>query len=152
MYTRRHRSGRQIAGHELQQCHLRGRILHSHPVGLELEIRVAADVEPIVGVGEERLGGVIEMRVEDLFGECELSRFAEDFAYDLKALEEFGIGWRARFDVGLVGGGGVDCCEASSARLSEDGILFCVNRIVLGARVESLPSEQTCYYAEARPS
>ena len=48
----------EIAGHELQECHLRRCILHCHSVGLELEVCIAADVEAIVCIREEGFGGV----------------------------------------------------------------------------------------------
>lgn len=91
MYTRRHSSSGQAAAHELQQGHLRGRILHSHSIWLELEGRSAADVGAIVGVVEEGFFGVVEMGEEDLFCEGEGSVWEE--ASDLaEVLEESGVG------------------------------------------------------------
>lgn len=50
MDTRRYRRLSQPTTHELQQGHLRARILHSHSVRLELEISLAPDISSIVCV------------------------------------------------------------------------------------------------------
>jgi hypothetical protein len=50
MYARRHRCAPQSTAHKLQQRHLRRRILHSHPIRLELEIRLTTDISSIVCV------------------------------------------------------------------------------------------------------
>ena len=60
---------REVAGHELQERHLRRGILHVHPVGVELEVGLAPNVTTIVCVGEERLLDNVEMAVEDLLGQ-----------------------------------------------------------------------------------
>jgi hypothetical protein len=50
MYARRHRRAPQSTAHELQQRHLCRRILHSHAIRLELEIRLTTDISSIVRV------------------------------------------------------------------------------------------------------
>ena len=80
MNTGRDRSGWQVASHELQQCHLRGRVLHGHSIRLELESRIAPDVLSIVGIREEGFLWVVEMGVEDLLGVHE--RAIESLAYN----------------------------------------------------------------------
>lgn len=70
---------RQVARHELQQGHLRRCVLHVGAVGLELQVGVAADVAPAVGVGQQVLLGLVQVRVEDLLGEGEAAR-AQDAA------------------------------------------------------------------------
>lgn len=84
---------RQAAGHELQESHLRRGVLHVDPVRLELQIGLATDVAAAVGVVEQVLFGVVQMAVEDLFGEREAAG-AQNSSY-------FGI-FRVE---GLVGGG-----------------------------------------------
>ena len=51
MHSARHGSGRQTGGHELQQRHLRGGVLHGHPVGLEVVVGAAA-LDGLVGCRE----------------------------------------------------------------------------------------------------
>jgi len=59
----------EVARHELQQSHLGRSVLHVHTVGVKAQIRLSADALAIVRVRQERLLGVVEMAVEDLFGE-----------------------------------------------------------------------------------
>jgi hypothetical protein len=73
MYARRHRRAPQSTTHKLQQGHLRRRILHSYPIRLEFEIRLATDISSIVRVRQQRLFGILEMRIQDLLGERQVS-------------------------------------------------------------------------------
>ncbi|TPW12294.1 MAG: aconitate hydratase, mitochondrial precursor [Acidimicrobiaceae bacterium] len=104
----RHRSGRQAGGHELQQSHLRRRVLHRDPVGMEVVVRPTA-LDRACRVGE-----VVE---EDLLGEGE--RTTEPLASGGNASIECGVGtvyeaaWRScgdghreiLHDCGAVGSG-----------------------------------------------
>ena len=64
-----HERGRQTCGHELQQGHLCGGVLHGDPVGVEVVVRAAA---------LDGFGGVVEVVEQDLFGQRE--RAPEAFA------------------------------------------------------------------------
>ena len=122
MNTGRDRSGWQVASHELQQCHLRGRILHGHSIRLELESRIAPDVLSIVGIRKEGLLWVVEMGVEDLLGQGQSSRITQHTANFAESLEEFGIRRSSRFNVWFVGGGaGLDGRESSGIASGEQG-------------------------------
>jgi hypothetical protein len=94
--TRGHSGGRQAAGHELQQGHLRRGILHGHTVGLEFEVCGAADSDAIVSSGEEGFGWVVEVGVEDFFGEGKLSVGGKSFADGEEIIEDFGVRRGAR--------------------------------------------------------
>ena len=63
--------GRTVASgvHELQQRHLRRRVLHRHAVGTEIDVVRAADVG--VPDGQFRPVGVEQVRVKDFLGECQ---------------------------------------------------------------------------------
>lgn len=76
MDTGWHRSRGEVAGHELKQCHLGRCVLHGHTIRLELESRIASNIEPVVGVGEKRFFWVVQMRIENLLREGEWSCFA----------------------------------------------------------------------------
>ena len=77
--------------HELQQCHLRRRILHCYSVGLELEIGSAPNRPPILCIRQERFFGVFEVSVEDLFGERQLAGGTKDVSHFVEVFDEFGI-------------------------------------------------------------
>lgn len=79
VYARGDGGSRQVARHELQQRHLRRRVLHVGAVGLQLQVGVPANVAPAVGVGQQVLFGLVEVRVEDLLGEGQAAR-AQDAA------------------------------------------------------------------------
>ncbi|KAH6609638.1 hypothetical protein Trco_002984 [Trichoderma cornu-damae] len=59
----------EAARHELQQRHLRRRVLHVDPVGLQQQVRLAADAAPVVRVAEQRLLHVVQVAVQDLLGQ-----------------------------------------------------------------------------------
>ena len=61
----------QVAGHELQQGHLRRCVLHVDAVGLEPQVGLAADVASIVRVAEQRLLHVVQVAVQDLLGQSQ---------------------------------------------------------------------------------
>lgn len=99
----------QVAGHELEQSHLGGSILHVDTVGVEAQVGPAPDTAAIVGVVEQRLLDVVQVAVEDLLGEGQalLSEDPSDFGV---LVEELLIGRRQRLGRGEVsaGGGGGD--------------------------------------------
>lgn len=66
MYTSGDRGTRQVASHELQKGHLCGGVLHIGTVGLELEIGTATNVATAIGVGEQVLLWLVQVRVENL--------------------------------------------------------------------------------------
>ena len=57
-----HERGRQAGSHELQQRHLRSRVLHGHSVGVEVVVRAAA---------LDGFGGVVQVVEQDLLGQGE---------------------------------------------------------------------------------
>lgn len=99
VYTSRHRGGRQSAAHELQKSHLRTGILHGHAIRLQLQVRLSADIPSIVRVGQKRLLRRIQMRVQDLLGECELARGTKDAADFAEAAQQLFVRRRSRGDV-----------------------------------------------------
>lgn len=92
-----------VAGHELQEGHLGGGILHVYTVGLELEVGLAADVTAAVGVGEERLFDIVEVGVEDLLGQGQALRTQHTADLGILVVEGLISG---RKNAGVVGGGG----------------------------------------------
>lgn len=58
----------------MQKSHLGGGILHVGAVRLELEVGTATDVTAPIGIGEQVLLRLVEVRVEDLLGEGEAAR------------------------------------------------------------------------------
>lgn len=96
VYTRRDRGPWQVAGHELQQRHLCGGILHIGAVRLELQVGTTTDVAAAVGVGEQVLLGLVEMRVEDLLGEGEAAGAEDPANFGIFAIEGLVRGWEGR--------------------------------------------------------
>ena len=94
MHGRRHGDLGQAGGHELQQGHLGGGVLHGDAVGVEVGVALAAHEVLALRVEE-----VVE---EDLLGERE--RPAEALAADGGALGERGVDALDELD----GGGGAD--------------------------------------------
>ena len=69
--VRRHRDRRQAGGHELQQRHLRGRVLHRDAVGSVVGVvdaALEADRLRVVGVGEQHLLGERQRAAEAVAG------------------------------------------------------------------------------------
>ncbi len=81
MHRRRRRDSVEARGHELQQRHLRGRVLHRDAVGMEVGVRVPA--LEVLGLG------IAEVVHEDLLGERE--RSAEASAADGHSVGERGV-------------------------------------------------------------
>ncbi|MEZ5272090.1 MAG: hypothetical protein R2694_07255 [Ilumatobacteraceae bacterium] len=75
------------AGHELEEGHLGGGVLHGHPVGVEVVVRATT---------LDQLGGVAEVVEEDLLGEGE--RPAEAGPPAGGALRERGVDLLDEFD------------------------------------------------------
>jgi hypothetical protein len=99
MNAGRHRGRRQVAGHELEKGHLRRGVLHSYPIRVELEVRLAANIASIVGAGQERFLWIGKMRIEDLLCKCKRSVGSENPAYLLELLQEFGVWWCSQLDI-----------------------------------------------------
>jgi hypothetical protein len=108
------------AGHELQQSHLGGGILHGHAIRLELEVGHTPDVLAIVCVGQQGLLRVVEMRVQNLLGERQLPPGSKHAAHLLQASEELLVRRHARGNVDIMGSGHiVGRREASSLAVAE---------------------------------
>ena len=76
MNASRNRRRWQSAGHELQQSHLRGRVLHSHSIRLELEVCIAPNLSAVLSVREQRFFGVVEVRIQYFFSKGQLTTSA----------------------------------------------------------------------------
>ena len=76
-------------------------ILHRHSVRFKLEVRCTSNICAILGVREEGFFRIVEMGVEDFFGEGQLPAWAQDSAYFMEPLDEFLV-WRcSRTNVGF---------------------------------------------------
>ena len=107
MHGGRHAHLGQPCGHELEQRHLCGRVLHRDAVGAQVGIGLA----PF-----ERLRlGIVEVVDEDLLGQRE--RAAEAAAADVDSCAELGVDGFDELDRG----GGSDGHGCSSERPSHDG-------------------------------
>jgi len=115
VYTRRHRSTRQSARHELQKCHLRTRILHSHAIRLQLQIRPSPDIPTIFRIREQGLLRLIKMRVQNLLRQRQLPRRTQHASDFFQLLDQLCVGWRARCDVGFALGGNIVCGRKMSS-------------------------------------
>lgn len=87
MYTSGDRGTRQVASHELQEGHLCGSVLHIGAVGLELEVGTATNVTTAIGVGEQVLLGLVQMGVENLFGEGKATRAKDAANFSIFVIE-----------------------------------------------------------------
>lgn len=67
--------------------------MHCHSVRFELEIRLASDVRAILGVCQERLLGVVEVRVEDFLCERQPAGCAKYVSHLIEFLEKLRV-WR----------------------------------------------------------
>lgn len=66
----------QSTAHKLQKSHLGTGILHSHAIGLQLQVGLAPNVPSAICIAQERLFWVFQMRVENLLGQRQLPRGA----------------------------------------------------------------------------
>lgn len=103
--TRRHRRSRQPTAHKLQQRHLGTRILHSHAIRLELQIRLPTNIAAIVGAAQQRLLRRLQMRIQDLFGERQGAGRPQHAAHFAEAAQELCVRRRARGEVHVAGMG-----------------------------------------------
>lgn len=85
----------------MKERHLCRGILHRHSVGFKLEVRYTSNICAVLGVREKGFFRIVEMGVEDFFGESQLPVWAQDSAYFMEPLDEFLIWRRSRANVGF---------------------------------------------------